>query len=217
MNRTLTLVAALALTVAGGAWMTNTPASSAFVSPAYAEGEQALAPDYALGEEDAPVTVIEYASFTCPHCARFHDDVFSQLKTDYVDTGKVRFVLREVYFDQFGLMAGQIARCGGEMRYFGITDMLFSQQEDWIGSGKADEIVANLRKIGKVAGLSDEQIDACVADEANTAAMIAAFQTHFTEDGIEGTPSFMINGQKYSNMSYRDFARVLDEKLAATE
>jgi len=197
--------------------MTSRPASEAFVAPAFAEdmpADQALAPDYALGATDAPVTVVEYASFTCPHCAHFHDDVFTQLKKDYIDTGKVRFVLREVYFDQYGLLAAQIARCGGEMRYFGITDMLFSQQTDWIGSGQGSEIVANLRKLGKVAGLSDEQMDACIADEDTTKAMIAAYQTHFTEDGIEGTPSFMINGQLYSNMGYNQFAMVIEEKLA---
>lgn len=220
MNRYLPVAAALALVVAIGGWVTSRPASDAFVAPALAEDTAAqadlsLAPDYVLGDKNAPVTFIEYASFTCPHCAHFNDDVFKQMKKDYIDTGKVKFILREVYFDQFGLLAAQIARCGGEMRYYGISDMLFSQQKEWIGSGKGDEIVANLRKLGKVAGLSDDQLDACIADKDRTNAMIAAYQKNFTADGIEGTPSFTINGELYTNMGYGSLKAILDEKLAA--
>ena len=95
-------------------------------------------PDFGIGEADAPVTIVEYASFTCPHCAHFHDDVFKKLKADYIDTGKVQFVYREVYFDRYGLWAAMMARCGGEMRYFGITDMLFDTAEGMGGIGRPD-------------------------------------------------------------------------------
>jgi len=84
--------------------------------------------DMVMGAEDAPVEIIEYASFTCPHCARFHADVWPQLKADYVETGKVRFIYREVYFDRFGLWASMIARCGGEGRFFAFTDLIYKEQ-----------------------------------------------------------------------------------------
>ena len=84
-----------------------------------------------LGAEDAPVEVIEYASFTCPHCANFHETVFDQLKANYIDTGKVKFTYREVYFDKYGMWASLIARCGDDPdRFFGITDMLYSTQDE---------------------------------------------------------------------------------------
>ncbi|MGB2893300.1 MAG: DsbA family protein, partial [Albidovulum sp.] len=176
--------------------------------------EVAAAPDMILGQLNAPVEVIEYASFTCPHCAHFHETVFDDLKKNYIDTGKVKFVYREVYFDKFGLWAGMVARCGGPEKYFPISDMIYDTQKQWIGDGQASTIADNLRKIGLKAGLAKEAIDACLNDNDKAKAMVAAYQTNATKDGIDSTPSFVIDGQKYSNMSYEDFAKILDEKLA---
>ncbi len=170
-------------------------------------------PDMALGNPDAPVTVIEYASFTCPHCARFHANQFQQIKENYIDTGKVRFIFREVFFDRYGLWATMIARCGGEMRYFGIESMFFERQSEW-AQGEPAQIAANLRNIGKVAGLSDADLDACMQDGDQAEKLVAWYEENRVNDDIEGTPTFIIQGQKYSNMSYEDFAAVLDEKLA---
>ena len=103
-------------------------------APAAPDATLPTVPDYALGNPDAAVTVIEYASFTCPHCREFHDAVWPQLKKNYVDTGKIKFVMREVYFDRYGLWAGMVARCGGELRYYGIVDILFNTQKDWAAS-----------------------------------------------------------------------------------
>ncbi|RMH43901.1 MAG: DsbA family protein [Alphaproteobacteria bacterium] len=170
--------------------------------------------DMALGAADAPVTVVEYASFTCPHCRRFHEEVFPQIRKNYIDTGKVRFILREVYFDRYGLWAAMVARCDGGMRYFGMVDLIFDKQREWT-QGEPAEVAANLRKLGRLAGLSDEKLDACLQDGETAKALVAAYQTNAQRDGIEGTPTFIINGEKYSNMGYEDFARVLDEKLGA--
>jgi len=167
-----------------------------------------------LGNPDAKVTVTEYASYTCPHCATFHANVFKDLKRDYIDTGKIRFVYREVYFDRYGLWASMVARCGGEMRYFGIQDMLYSQQRDWSGAGSPVEIVDALRKIGLTAGLEKEQLDACLEDGAMAQAMVAKFQADSAADGIDSTPSLVINGQKFSNMGFADLAKIIDGKLA---
>lgn len=166
-----------------------------------------------LGAEDAPVTVVEYASFTCPHCATFHKNVFPELMENYIETGKVQFVYREVYFDRFGLWAGMVARCGGPERYFGITDVLYEEQSDWTGNGSPAVVADNLRRIGRVAGLSDEQVNACLQDADKAQALVAWYQQNAEADGINSTPSFVINGENYSNMNFRDFSAVLDGLL----
>ena len=168
----------------------------------------------ALGAADAPVTIIEYASFTCPHCADFHADQFQRLKADYIDTGKVRFVYREVYFDRFGLWASMVARCGGEMRFFGISDMLYEQQEDWIAGGDPAAIAENLRRIGRTAGMDDATLDACLKDEAQAKALVAWYQANAEADGVESTPTLIIDGVKHSNMAYDELKTLIDTALA---
>jgi protein-disulfide isomerase len=193
-------VAALALTA-----LTATPALAQDVE----------VQEMVLGADDAPVTVIEYASFTCPHCANFHDTVFDDLKRDYIDTGKVRFVYREVYFDRFGLWAGMVARCGGGERYFGIADIIYSTQSEWTAGNDPVTIVGNLRRIGKTAGLTDAQLDACLSDTAKAEALVAWYQENSEADDIRSTPSFIIDGEQFGNMSFEDFSAILDDKLGS--
>lgn len=169
----------------------------------------------AIGAEDAPVTVIEYASLTCPHCARFHTDVYPKLKANYIETGKVRFIVRDVYFDKLGLWGAMVARCGGQERYFGIVDRLFQKQGDWTRHDNAQDALSAMFAIGRQAGLTDEQMQACVQDQAWAEALVADFQKNMEADQIEGTPTFIINGEKASNMPYDDFAARLDEELAS--
>lgn len=217
-RRTLLLgIAGAAVIAATGGWisMRQTPAQSLIATPAQADTatDVELLPDVVLGSADAPVTLIEYASYTCPHCADFHERVFVNLKRDYIDTGKVKFILREVYFDKFGLWGGQIAQCAGDMKYYGIADMLYSEQKKWIGDGKEATIAENLRKIGLRAGLSKEQIETCLNDTARAERMVVTFQKHMQDDQIEGTPTMVIDGQKYDNMAYDDLKKILDAKL----
>ncbi|MEO0990271.1 MAG: DsbA family protein [Pseudomonadota bacterium] len=164
-----------------------------------------------MGDPDAPVTVVEYASFTCPHCRTFHEGNFKRLKADYIDTGKVFFTYREVYFDRPGLWAAMVARCGGEERYFGIVDLLYAGQSEWGASGDPVQVAANLRRIGKTAGLTDAELDACMSDAATAQAMVTTYQTNAEADGVSSTPSFVINGETYRNMNYEEFSRILDE------
>jgi protein-disulfide isomerase len=166
-----------------------------------------------LGAEDAPVTVVEYAMFTCPHCASFHAGPFRELKANYIDTGKVRFIYREVYFNRPSLWAGMVARCAGPERYFAMVDLLFEKQVQWAGAGDPSAIAANLRTLGKTAGLSDAQLDACMTDADTAQALFAVYEENAKRDGVEATPTFLIDGEKYSNMSYDDFAAILDAKL----
>lgn len=165
-----------------------------------------------MGQPDAPVTVIEYASFTCPHCATFHLGPSQRLKAEYVETGKVQLIYRDVYFDRPGLWAALVARCE-PTRFFGMTEMLYRQQRDWIGSGDPAEIAANLRRLGIAAGLEPEQVDACLSDADSAQMHYAWFQANAAADEINSTPSLVINGQKYSNMSWADLSSLIDGKL----
>jgi len=179
-------------------------------------GQMALAqdaitiPDMVLGEADAPVEIIEYASFTCPHCATFHSTVWPSLKADYIETGKVRFTYREVYFDRFGLWASMIARCAGEDKFFPFTDLLYAEQRNWAGSGDPQGVIDSLRTLAKTAGLTDETLDACMSDSDKAEALVGWYQTNAENDGVNSTPSFVINGEKYSNMSYAEMQGILD-------
>ncbi len=169
--------------------------------------------EMAEGAEDAPVTVIEYASFTCPHCRSFHEEVYPKIKTDFIETGKVRFIMREVYFDRYGLWAGMVARCAGPDRYFGVIDLIFKNQDTWPRAEDPSVVVQNLFAIGRQAGMTNETMDECVQDGDWAQALVDRYQETATEHEITGTPSFVINGQKYSNMGYAQFAEVLNEKL----
>jgi protein-disulfide isomerase len=180
---------------------------------AVAAQEASQVEEMTLGDPDAPVTVIEYASFTCPHCATFHEEGFEQLKADYVDAGKVRYVYREVYFDRPGIWAALVARCGGGDRYFGIVDLIYERQDEWARAGEPAEIADNLRRLGLSAGLSEAELEACLSDGDKAQAMLAEFQRNADADGIESTPSFVIGGETYTNRPYADLAAIIDEEL----
>ena len=178
-----------------------------------ATGETMEIADMVMGSADAPVEIIEYASFTCPHCASFHADTFKKLKADYIDTGKVRFVYREVYFDRFGLWASVIARCGGEMRFFGIAELIYEKQREWTASGDPAIIIEDLRKLAKTAGLTDDMLDECMNDADMAQSLVGWYQANAERDDISSTPSFLIDGEKYSNMAYAEFQKIIDDKV----
>lgn len=169
------------------------------------------------GNPDSPVELIEYASFTCGHCRNFHADQYQKLRADYIDTGKIRFVYREVFFDRPGLWASMIARCGGQMRYFGMVEMLFENQRDWIGDGEPAGIAQRLRDLGKTAALDEETLDACMEDAGKAQALVDWFTENAERDQINATPTLILNGTKHSNMSYPALSKLLDEALAAAE
>lgn len=224
MNKPLVLAGALAAVVAAGAaWFTLAPSGMTVTPLVTAAGAEEAAvpssvvskvPDMVLGSADAPLTVVEYASYTCPHCANFHAAVWDEFRKNYIDTGKVRFVYREVYFDKYGLMAAVVARCGGPEKYFGISDMFMEKQSEWLASGDDAGITDAVKKIGLAAGLTSDQINACLADTEQQKAMIDVYQMNTTKDKIEGTPTLIINGELYSGeMSYAEFAAKLDAEL----
>jgi protein-disulfide isomerase len=215
----------LAAVAAIGLWAAQTPTApgqtllpgltaTAEDAPAATTDATQAVPDMVLGNADAPVTIVEYASFTCPHCANFHEAVFKSLKRDYIDTGKVRFVFREVFFDRYGLWAAMVARCGGETRYFGISSMLFEGQKEWAASDDPNAVVGNLRRIGKTAGMDDATLDACMQDGAMAQSLITTYETNAKADQVEGTPTLFVNGTKHGNMSYDELKSLIDAELA---
>ena len=139
MQRRNLIAGGVAVLGLGGWALTRSPKDVSLEAMMAANAQEAVAdplaiPDMVMGAADAPVEIIEYASFTCPHCANFHANIYPLLKADYIDTGKVRFVYREVYFDRFGLWASMIARCGGEMRFFGMAELIYEKQREWTAS-----------------------------------------------------------------------------------
>lgn len=212
------------LAVGLGVWLNQSPQTAAldqeFALPFAANAQSSDADagtaeiiDMVQGAEDAPITVIEYASFTCPHCARFHSDVYKLLRKNYIDTGKVKFIFREVYFDKYGMWASMIARCSGPDRFFGMTDLILNSQSTWARAGDDLAIVEALRKIGRLSGMQDAALDSCLQDGEKLRALVGWYKENAQRDGIQSTPSFLIDGQPYKNMDYEEFAKILDEKL----
>ena len=212
------------LAVGLGVWLNQSPQTAAldqeFALPFAANAQSsdvdagaAEIIDMVQGAENAPITVIEYASFTCPHCARFHSDVYKLLRKNYIDTGKVKFIFREVYFDKYGMWASMIARCSGPDRFFGMTDLILNSQSTWARAGDDLAIVEALRKIGRLSGMQDAALDSCLQDGDKLRALVGWYKENAQRDGIQSTPSFLIDGQPYKNMDYEEFAKILDEKL----
>ena len=169
---------------------------------------------FTLGDPDAPIKIVEYASYTCPHCASFHADVFPELKANFIDTGKVHFIFRPVYFDGPGLWADMLARCTGDNdKYFGIAGILFERQAEWSRAGSQAGVAQGIVSVGNQAGLDEDTVLACLQDNDMAQALVADFQVNAERDNVQGTPSFVIDGVMTENMSYASFAQLLNEKL----
>jgi protein-disulfide isomerase len=151
-------------------------------------------PDMALGPANALVTITEYASMTCPHCAAFNENVFPKIKSEYIDSGKVRYVFREFPLDIKAAAGSMLARCiarDDAGKYFAVIDMLFKQQNDWVTKNTTE----TLTRIGKQAGLSQQAVEDCLKDQA-LLDKIAADQKFANEVlKVNSTPTFFINGE----------------------
>jgi protein-disulfide isomerase len=170
-------------------------------------------PDMALGPKDAAVTVTEYASMTCPHCAAFTKDVYPKLKEAFIDTGKIRYVFREFPLDIKAAAGSMLSRCIAKddaAKYFAVTELLFKTQDDWVMKDTA----ASLTRIGKQAGLSQEAVEACLKDQA-LLDKIAADQKFANEVlKVNSTPTFFINGDKVTGeTSFEEFSKKITPLL----
>ncbi|MGH6768585.1 MAG: DsbA family protein [Xanthobacteraceae bacterium] len=147
--------------------------------------------DMALGNPKAPVTIIEYASMTCGHCATFHNTTYPELKKRYVDTGKVRFIFREFPLDQLALAAFMLARCAGDDRYFAMIETLFQQQNDWVVQQPLQPLMA----IARQAGFTEQTFNECLKNQKVQDGIVAVQQRAATEFNVQSTPTFFINGE----------------------
>ena len=162
-------------------------------------------PDMALGPANAPITITEFASMTCPHCAAFNADVFPKIKAAYIDTGKIRYVFREFPLDIKAAAGSMLSRCIAKDdagKYFAVTDMLFKQQSDWVMKNTTE----TLTRIGKQAGLSQQAVDDCLKDQALLDKIVA--DQKFANDvlKVNSTPTFFLNGEKIKGeTSFEEF------------
>lgn len=189
--------------------------SNAPIAPAIETAEGRVMGDIVIGDANAPVTIVEYASFTCPYCARFHNLTYPEIKAKYIDTGKAKLIMREVYFDQFGLLAAAIARCGGEGRYPQFLDVLYKKQRDWTASGDRATTIAAIRQIGLLAGLGSKRVDACLTDRDYHRTLVETYQKVSEADQIKSTPTFLVNGEEVRGaVSPAELSAVIDRYLA---
>jgi protein-disulfide isomerase len=183
----------------------------------------AAAGDMALGQTDAPATLIEYASVTCSACAAFHAEVWDGLKANYIDTGKVHFILREypapAQVAPVAVAGFQLARCGGasEEQYFERVGVLFAQQRDIFAAGSNAGIRDKFVEIGASAGLSRDEVISCISDPAGAERIRASVEAGNRAFNISGTPTLILNGQKLEDPSahtYEGLARAIDAAIA---
>jgi protein-disulfide isomerase len=188
------------------------------VGPAMAQSASDVAkpvslPDMALGPADAKVTITEFASMTCPHCAAFNAEVFPKIKAEYVDTGKIRYIFREFPLDVKAAAGSMLARCianGDSGKYFAVIDLLFRQQGEWVMKNTTE----TLMRIGKQAGFSQEQVETCLKDQ-DLLNKITADQKYATEVlKVDSTPTFFINGERIKGeTSFDEFKKKIDPLL----
>jgi protein-disulfide isomerase len=144
-----------------------------------------------LGSADAPVTIVEYASLTCGHCAAFHMQTFPALKEKYIDTGKVRFIMREFPLDPLAAAAFMLSRCAGDGKYYQMVDLFFEKQADWT---RTDDPVAALMNLSKQAGFTQESFEACLTNQELLDG-VNAVKDRGATFGVDSTPTFFVNGQ----------------------
>jgi len=165
-------------------------------------------PEMSIGKDDAKVTIVEYMSMTCPHCARFENTVFEPIKQKYVDTGKVRFILREFPLDSRATAAIMLARCAPKEQYFPMVSALFRAQGTW---AVADDGRAALLQMAKLAGFTQESFEACLTNQKLLDEVVATREKGAKEFGVDSTPTFFINGSKYTGeMSVEQMSAIID-------
>ena len=164
-------------------------------------------PEQAIGKADAKVTIVEYASMTCPHCAHFHATTLPELKKKYIDAGKVRLIFREFPFDPRAEAGFMLARCSGD-NYFPMVDVLFKQQMQWAGVENSKDA---LLQIARLAGFTQEKFEACLTDQKLLEDVKAVRDRGEKDFGVNSTPTFFINGGRYPGaMSIAEFSAILD-------
>ena len=185
--------------IAAGVWFgTRPPAAGLPPTPVAATPDKSALlkvqpTDHVLGDPNAPITVIEYASLTCPHCAAFHVQILPEIKKKWIDAGKVKLIYRDFPLDQVAAKAAQIAECGGKDRYFGVIDLIFRGQQQW---ATASDPLAELAKPLRIAGLGEKEIKECLANDAKANEVVADYKGGEAL-GVNSTPTLFIDGKQY--------------------
>lgn len=167
--------------------------------------------DVPEGSPDAPVTLIEYASLTCPHCAAFHEQTYKKLKTEYIDTGKVKFIYRDFPLNNPAIAASIVARCGGEGKYLGFVDLFLSQQDKWT---RAEDWMGALQQLARIGGLTPEKINTCLSDQQLGQSIIDRYRAGSDVFKVNSTPTLIMDGKKYEGGNDFDaLSKAIDAKL----
>ena len=167
--------------------------------------------EFFLGNKNAKIVVIEYASMTCIHCATFHKQVYPKIKKNYIDTNKIKFIFRDFPLDKQALFASVLAKCAPKDKYFNFVKLILTNQEKWISND--DTFMNKLRNIGKLAGLNENKINSCFKDEKMVDNIIRTRSIGEEKYNINSTPSLIINEKKYSAMSYENFEKIIENLI----
>lgn len=182
-------------------------ASAADLATAHPLGE------IVLGPANANVTIIEYASMSCGHCAEFHKTVYPKLKSEYIDTNKVRFIFREFPLDIKAAAGAMLARCVGKddpNKYFAIVDTLFATQNDWVMQNTTEQ----LKRIGKQAGMSDQSFNECLSNQSMLDALKKGQDFAYEKLKVDSTPTFFVNGTRLKGgASFEDFDKLIKPNI----
>ena len=198
----------------GGCKAESQPAAEA--TPLTATQLQALEPiptDRILGNVDAKVTIVEFASYTCPHCAHFHKDVLPEIKKNYIETGKVRLILRPLPLDNLALAVAKLTYCVPKDRYYNFAGAFFNSQNAWV---PAPDRLAALKNIATMGGMTGEEFDKCLVNEQVQKDILTLDSLARNGLNVSSTPTFFVNGERIAGAKpYEDFAKVIDKHLAA--
>lgn len=192
----LTLISALSGPVAG---------------PARADGVSDMLAEKVLGNADAPVTIIEYASLSCPHCREFHEKTLPQIKEKYIDTGKVKLIFRDFPLGQRALAAHMVASCAGPVRYFAMVSILFRDQAAW---SQAPDGLTAIQASAKKGGMSPAQVDTCLRNEELLQGIQKTAEAGHKDHGVDSTPFFIVAGEKVSGaQDFKVFEDIIERAL----
>lgn len=202
MGKIWLLLAALALAA---------PVATAPRAEAQNQVPQLQPDDHMLGKPDAPGTIFEYASLTCPHCARFEAEMLPKIKALWIDTGKAKLIFRDYPLDQASLRAAELTRCAPPDRYFAFLDTLFKLQGSWATSANVTDALSRIARIG---GIAEERFNACMTDEKLANSIVGERLRAEQQYGIDSTPTFFVNGKKLvGEQPLEEIAAALGEKL----
>lgn len=197
-------------TMMAGAAALTTLAAPLTAPLAFAQDAAEPLPDVYLGNPEAKVEVVEYASMTCPHCASFHANTFKQLKEEYIDTGKIRFVMREFPLDPLAAAVAMLARCSGQERHYDVVDLFFERQREW---ATRDNPLPKIFNLARQVGFTQESFEACLTNQELLDG-INAVRDRGQASGVRGTPTLFVDGERLnSGRSIQTFREIIDPKL----